>query len=72
MEMNPDDLTIYRWIGDLLYEGESYRDALKAYSELGPDVNFEALIMQLKCIFRVGSLNEIANMMKVIEKGRGY
>jgi hypothetical protein len=36
MELNPDDLSIYKWIGDLLYEGMSYTDALKAYGELGP------------------------------------
>jgi tetratricopeptide (TPR) repeat protein len=35
MEMNPDDVSIYKWIGDLLYEGMSYKDALKAYNELG-------------------------------------
>ena len=32
MEMHPEDLTIYKWIGDLLYEGYSYADAIKAYS----------------------------------------
>ena len=32
--MNPHDLSIYKWIGDLLYEGMSYHDALKAYSEM--------------------------------------
>lgn len=34
MQLNPNDLLIYKWIGDLLYEGISYRDALKAYSEM--------------------------------------
>jgi tetratricopeptide (TPR) repeat protein len=33
IELNPDDLSIYKWIGDLLYEGRSYRDSLKSYAE---------------------------------------
>lgn len=32
MELKPNDLSIYKWIGDLLYEGMSYKDALKAYN----------------------------------------
>lgn len=35
MELNPNDVSIYKWIGDLLYEGMSYQDSLKAYAELG-------------------------------------
>jgi hypothetical protein len=32
MELKPNDLSIYKWIGDLLYEGMSYKDSLKAYN----------------------------------------
>ena len=35
MQLKPNDLSIYKWIGDLLYEGMSYKDALKAYNQLG-------------------------------------
>lgn len=34
MEINPQDTEITKWIGDLLYEGRSYKDALRAYEEL--------------------------------------
>jgi hypothetical protein len=40
MDVNPEDLSIYRWIGDLLYEGMSYKDSLKAYNELGSSEDF--------------------------------
>ncbi len=57
MELNPNDLSIYKWIGDLLYEGMSYNDALKAYNELGNSESIETRVMKLKCMFRVNSLN---------------
>jgi hypothetical protein len=68
MELNPDDLSIYKWIGDLLYEGMSYVDALKAYSELGAVDDLETQIMKLKCLFRVASLNEVTAQLRSIEK----
>jgi hypothetical protein len=68
MELNPNDLSIYKWIGDLLYEGMSYNDALKAYNELGSVDDLETHIMKLKCMFRIGSFNDITAQMKLIEK----
>lgn len=34
MYKNPTDHKVHKWIGDLLYEGKSYNDALKAYEEI--------------------------------------
>lgn len=34
MHSHPDDYQVHKWIGDLLYEGYSYNDALKAYEEI--------------------------------------
>lgn len=31
MSKKPNDFTVHKWIGDLLYEGRSYEDAIKAY-----------------------------------------
>lgn len=31
MYKNPTKYEVHKWIGDLLYEGRSYSDALKAY-----------------------------------------
>jgi tetratricopeptide (TPR) repeat protein len=68
MELSPDDLSIYKWIGDLLYEGMSYGDALKAYGELGAVDDLDTHIMKLKCTFRVGSLSDVTAQLRVIEK----
>lgn len=68
IELNPDDLSIYKWIGDLLYEGKSYKDSLKAYNELGKDEQLETLIMKSKCLFRIGSIQEVGFNLKTIEK----
>lgn len=67
MELRPDDISIYKWIGDLLYEGESYRDALKAYSELGDLPTCDLDIMRCKCLLRVGSLLEVMQLLKAME-----
>jgi tetratricopeptide (TPR) repeat protein len=34
LQSKPDDASVHLWIGDLLYEGRSYHDALKAYLEV--------------------------------------
>jgi hypothetical protein len=31
MLKNQNDYKVHKWIGDLLYEGKSYSDALRAY-----------------------------------------
>ena len=46
------------WIGNLLYEGKSYTDALKAYDEVEGE-NLQALIMRCKCLLRVSKLQHI-------------
>jgi hypothetical protein len=66
MELNPNNQEIYKWIGDLLYEGLSYQDALKSYSEMGSEEDFVTNIMKLKCLMRVGSMKEIQEMMKKV------
>lgn len=48
----------------------SYRDALKAYGELGETTDLETEVMKLKCQFRVGSLSEINNQLRGLE-GQG-
>ena len=65
IELNPDDLTIYKWIGDLLYEGKSYRDALKSYAEYRGE-ELETIVMRTKCLMRVGSIQEVGAMLKLI------
>ena len=67
IELNPDDASIYKWIGDLLYEGRSYNDALKSYAEYQQN-DLESLIMRTKCLFRVGNLQEVNAMMKGMGK----
>ncbi|CAM6002383.1 unnamed protein product [Sphagnum balticum] len=68
MEMHPEDLSIYRWIGDLLYEGLSYRDALKAYSELPESSEADLAVMRAKCLFRVGGMADVSAQLKIAEK----
>lgn len=66
--MNPNDVSIYKWIGDLLYEGRSYMDALKSYGELGNYKEPDVTIMMIKCMLRVGSYQEVGVMFKGLEK----
>ena len=68
MELNPNDFSIYKWIGDLLYEGMSYKDALKAYHELNNDDDLQTAIMKVKCLLRVGTFQQISQGIKAIEK----
>lgn len=49
----------------------SYNDALKAYNELGVIEDLETHIMKLKCMFRMGSMNEITAQLKFLEKHPG-
>lgn len=46
----------------------SYTDALKAYGELGAVDDLETHVMKLKCLFRVGSINDITTQLRLIEK----
>lgn len=32
MDQCPDDFLVHKWIGDLLFEGTSYNDCVKAYN----------------------------------------
>jgi hypothetical protein len=46
----------------------SYCDALKAYNELKNEDSLETAVMKGKCLFRVGSLQEVGQILKIIEK----
>lgn len=70
IELNPGDMSIYKWIGDLLYEGKSYRDAIKSYGESKIE-DLQCLVMKAKCLLRVGSINQVGSQIKLIEKVNG-
>ena len=67
IELRPEDLSIYKWIGDLLYEGRSYHDSIKSYDESQAQ-DFESLVMRGKCLFRIGSLNEVSALLKCLDR----
>lgn len=48
MDQCPDDYHVHKWIGDLLFEGTSYNDSIKAYNEMGEKITIDALSMRLK------------------------
>lgn len=68
MELNPEDMSIYKWIGSLLYEGYSYRDAIKAYEELGDRPALDVQLMKIKCMLRVAGLGDVQAAIKNLEK----
>ena len=59
MSKKPNDYTVHKWIGDLLYEGRSYEDAIKAYDEIDENIYFEAEMMKCKCLIRTGDIQRI-------------
>jgi hypothetical protein len=32
IDLCPEDLNVHKWIGDLLFEGTSFHDSIKAYN----------------------------------------
>ena len=67
MDQCPNDSLVHKWIGDLLFEGTSYNDSIKAYNEMGNKVTIDALCMKLKAEFRVGSAKSINETMNSIK-----
>lgn len=68
MLRNQSDHYVHKWIGDLLYEGRSYSDALKAYSEIEESLSFETEIMKCKCLVRVADLNKVGDCLTKLTK----
>jgi tetratricopeptide (TPR) repeat protein len=68
MFKNPNDRIVHKWIGDLLYEGRSYNDALRAYEEIDDPPIFEVELMKCKCFFRVADLQKVGAMLAKITK----
>ena len=68
MSKNPKDYTVHKWIGDLLYEGRSYEDAIKAYNEMEGAPSFDLEIMKCKCLIRIGDLHQIQDGLNKASK----
>ncbi len=68
MYKNQTDYYVHKWIGDLLYEGRSYSDALKAYQEIEESTLFDVEIMKCKCLLRMSDLNKLSDCLTKLTK----
>ena len=69
MELEPKDKNIQQWIGDLLFEGYSYSDSLKAYRQVkAENMSIYVLGKRLKTEIRIESMNQIQKTINLISK----
>lgn len=67
MDQCPNDSLVHKWIGDLLFEGTSYSDCIKAYNEMGHKITLQALCMKIKAEIRVCTIKQIAQTMNLVK-----